>query len=97
MTQPIFKNSFKSHKSIYEDYSILELIAEMDILGVNPKPLLEIAATDIWKRHGAEGLNYVKLMRDQVTEAQDMNGIFLWTELHKILSLPSSLPISAIN
>ncbi|GEM_PF-6654014 len=89
MSQAILKNTLKPHKDNYADYSLIELIVEMDLLGVSPQPLLEIAAKDIMNRHGAEGYTYVEKMLNQVTEAQDAGGIFLWTALQKILNMPS--------
>lgn len=96
-TQSVLKHSVSPHKDSYENYSIIELIAEMDLLGVSPQPLLEIAAHDILNHHGAEGHTYVDMMLNQVIKAQDPGGIFLWTELQKILNTPSFSPHTTIH
>jgi len=97
MSEVILKNTISPHKDNYADYSIIELIVEMDILGVSPQPLLEIAAKDIMNRYGADGHIYVEMMLNQVIKAQDPGGIFLWTELQKILNIPSFSPHITIH
>lgn len=97
MSEVILKNAISPHKGNYAGYSIIELIVEMDLLGVSPQPLLEIAAKDILNRFGADGHIYVEMMLNQVTEAQDSGGIFLWTELQKILNIPSSPACATIH
>ncbi|MCF6215309.1 MAG: hypothetical protein L3J58_03945 [Emcibacter sp.] len=97
MSEVILKNTINPHKDNYAGYSIIELIAEMKLLGVSPQPLLEIAAKDIVNRFGADGHIYVEMMLNQVTEAQDFGGIFLWTALQKLLNIASSPTCTTIH
>jgi len=90
MSPQILKNPRRTEKTSYEDYSLMELIAEMTLLGTNPKSLLEIAANDILDRHGAKGISYVKQKLDEVIISQDVSGIYLWQELFNLLNNRSS-------
>lgn len=86
MNQQILKNTNETNTSSYAGLSILELIQEMELLGVDPKPLLEIAANDIFSLHGAKAITYAELMLDQMIEDDNPGGIFLWKELYCLLS-----------
>ncbi len=89
MTQPYLQNSSVNHRSGYRsghrsgygEYSCSELVSEMKLLGLDPGPLLEIAANDILSRHGSKGQAYAKLMLDQVIAEDDLDGIYLWNAL----------------
>ncbi len=85
MTQPYLQNSSinhgSGHRSGYGEYSYSELVSEMKLLGMDPRPLLEIAANDIVSRHGSRGQAYAELMLDQVIAEDDLDGIYLWNAL----------------
>lgn len=65
--------------------SVLELVEEMKTLGMDPLPLLQIAANDIFTRHGAKALPYAEEMLCQMLTAKDLDGIYLWQSLSDIL------------
>ncbi|PCI51282.1 MAG: hypothetical protein COB49_02370 [Alphaproteobacteria bacterium] len=66
--------------------SFVKICEEMNSLGLDPKPLLKIAANDIVIRHGIKGVAYAELMLDQMIENNNPEGIFLWKELYCILN-----------
>ncbi len=63
------------------EYSYSELVSEMKLLGMDPAPFLEIAASDIISRHGSRGQAYAQLMLDQMIAEDDPDGIYLWNAL----------------
>ncbi len=92
MNQQNIKNPNDSNTSSDAGSSFQELVKEMKLLGMDPKPLLEIAATDIFTQHGTMGMTYAELMLDQMIEENNPNGIALWKELYHILSDLISAP-----
>lgn len=86
MNQQILISSYDTNTSDYADLSILEMVHEMKLLGVDPKPFLKIAAIEIFSLHGAKGITYAEEMLDQMIEDDNPGGIFLWKELYSILS-----------
>lgn len=81
MTQPYLQNSSINHISGYGEYSYSELVSEMKSLGMDPRPLLEIAANDILSQHGSRGQAYARRMLDQMIAEDDLDGIYLWNAL----------------
>lgn len=86
MNQQILVKSNDASVSSYSKLTILEMIHEMKLLGVDPKPLIEIAAVDLFTQYGTEAITYTELMLDQMVEEDNPNGLFLWKELYIILS-----------
>ncbi|WP_339862778.1 hypothetical protein [Paremcibacter congregatus] len=86
MNPQVTKSSYESSTSTDEEYSFLELVAEMRALDMDPQPILKTAAHDIWQRYGNEVLAYTKTMLDQMILIKNKNGIYLWGELHNILA-----------
>jgi len=77
--------------------SFLELIQEMKLLGMDPKPVFEIAANDICSLYGAKATIYTELMLDHMIEEDNPDGIYLWKELHHTLSNRISPPNKIIH
>ena len=67
------------------DTSVLKLVEEMKILGMDPLPLLQIAANDIFSRHGRKSLPYAKELLCQMLAEKNPDGIYLWQTLYTIL------------
>lgn len=86
MNQQILINTNETNASSYAELSILELVQEMKNLGADPKPLIKIAAIDLFSQYGAKALTYSELMLDQMIEEDNPNGLYLWNELYGILS-----------
>lgn len=79
--------SVPRHKvSDYENYSILDLVFEMQSLGVDPDPLLKAAAHDIILKHGPKVVSYAECMLHQMIIDNNPNGIFLWKKLSDIVN-----------
>lgn len=78
-----------NHQNTYDTYrssnSFLELVEEMQFLGMDPEPLLKIAANDIYSLHGAKTIIYVETMLDQAHKANNPNDIYLWGKIYAIL------------
>ncbi|MBL4802289.1 MAG: hypothetical protein JKY45_10380 [Emcibacter sp.] len=74
-----------THNNSSSNLSFLELVEEMKGLGMDPRPLLEIAANDIWTRHGAQAMTYTELMLHQMQEENNPDGIYLWQALFDLL------------
>lgn len=85
MNQQILINSNTTNTSSYAEHTMLELVQEMNLLGMDPKPLLKIAAIDIFSQHGAKAITYAELMLEQMIDDDNSSGLYLWKELHCIL------------
>lgn len=97
MNQQILLNSNNTNTSSYARLSILELVQEMKLLGVDPKPLLEIAAIDLFSQYGTKAISYIELMLDQMIEDDNPDGLYLWKELYCILNDLVSTPQATIH
>ncbi len=86
MTQPNLERSYDTNTSSHANYSFMELVQEMRVLGMDPKPILSIAANDIFNRLGSKSLGYIKSILDQMVNENNTNGMYLWREIHDILS-----------
>ncbi len=86
MNQQILRNTTHTNSPSDAEVSFLELIQEMKLLDMDPKPLLEIAANDIFSHHGSDAITFVELMLDQMYEDNNPDGIYLWKELYCILN-----------
>ena len=67
------------------DTSILKLVEEMKFFGMDPLPLLEIAANDILSCHGTKAIPYAQEMLCQMIDGNNPDGIYLWQALYDIL------------
>lgn len=86
MNQQILKKPHNTAVSHLAKLSFLELVQEMKSMDMDPKPILKVAALDIFSLHGANGITYAEAMLDQMIEDHNPDGIFLWNELYCILN-----------
>jgi len=85
MNQQTLKNPYNTATSEGNSLSLLDLVQEMKCLGMDPKPILEIAANDINSLYGAKAHAYCALQLTQAREQDNPNDIYLWKELYIIL------------
>lgn len=85
MGQQNNENTYITNTSSHSELSFLELVQEMKIFGMDPKPFLVIAANDIFSRHGEQALAYARLVLEQMIKENNPDGIGLWEELYCIL------------
>ena len=86
MNQPILTDIYQTSSPQPSGPSLLDLVQEMKSLDVDPAPFLEMAAQDIFIRHGTEGISYAKLLLEKETQDNNADGIYLWQEIYNILS-----------
>ena len=67
--------------------SFINLAKEMRDLGMDPQPLFEIAANDLFSRHGPKALNYAETLLKQMREQGNPDGIYLWKSLYSLLKM----------
>ncbi|PCI34030.1 MAG: hypothetical protein COB54_03250 [Alphaproteobacteria bacterium] len=97
MNQQNIENSYDTKTSSLTGLSFLELVQEMKLFGMDPKPFLVIAANDIFSRHGEQAITYAELILDQMVRENNPNGIGLWKELYCILHNQISSPKISIH
>ena len=97
MEQKNIEDSYDTKTSSHTELSFLELVQEMKIFGMDPKPFLVIAANDIFSRHGKQAVTYAELILDQMIKDNNPNGIVLWKELYCILQDQISPPKISIH
>lgn len=96
MNQQNLKNSCSTSSSRVNSLSLLDLVQEMKCLGMDPEPILDIAANDIISLYGAQAGAFCALRLTQAIEDVNPNDIYLWKELYSILqnrlySLPTTI------
>lgn len=92
MNRKISRNTDNTNSFRDAAVSFPELIQEMKLLDMDPKPLLEIAANDIFSLHGGAAIILAELMLDQMYQDDNPDGIYLWKELCCILGDLFSTP-----
>lgn len=97
MNQQIQVKPNKSNTSSYAGMSFSELVVEMKLLGVDPNPLIKVAAIDIFSQYGDQAITYVELMLDQMIDDDNPNGLYLWKELFRILADHVSITQNTIH
>ncbi len=86
MNKPIPETPTSTSAFGHADYSFVDLIQEMKSLGMDPKPILETAANDIFSIHGPKVFAYARIMLENMVKTDNPNGIYLWNEILNILS-----------
>ncbi|WP_138378782.1 hypothetical protein [Luteithermobacter gelatinilyticus] len=65
--------------------SLTDLVLEMKHLGLDPAPLLSVAAGDFLRRSGPDARLQAKHLYHRAQEHQDQDGMYFWHEIYALL------------
>ncbi len=77
-----YKNSHEKNINIAENIFI-----EMENLGIDPKPFLEMAALDLYNQYGNDALHFADRIYQNFFDLGDVQSSRIWRKLINILML----------